>query len=79
MQILKTMLYGYIWLMLLSPYMIFVLLSCLCSKNSVSFIEIIGVLGGTYFYYDFIWMDVRKKFKLLDDAFVKAISAKKYF
>jgi hypothetical protein len=38
-----------------------------------SFVEVIGVLGGTGYYWQAVWIPVRQKCKVLDDEFMKRV------
>lgn len=68
-------LYLVLWLHLLTPLTIFLLLGCLAG-DTPSLLELIGVLGGTYYYYTGVWMPIRRKFKDMDDYLVRRCYAR---
>lgn len=68
----KVLLYGMVLLYLLSPFTIFMFLGYLANLTP-SFVEVIGVLGGTGYYWQAVWIPVRQKCKVLDDEFMKRV------
>ncbi|AUR92297.1 TMhelix containing protein [Vibrio phage 1.170.O._10N.261.52.C3] len=64
-------LYGLFWLILLSPFTIFLCLGRMTTQPSPDTVEIIGVLLGSYFYWDKVWMPVRVRFIAWDREFCK--------
>lgn len=69
---MKASFYVIIWLVLFSPFSIFMFLGCL-STNPLypTILEFIGILLGSYFYYQAVWIPVRKTFNNLDSEFCK--------
>lgn len=68
-SLLRTCIYGLFWLMILSPYTIFMILGCISEQPTPTAVEIIGVLVGSYFYYEKIWIPVRVRFITYDNEF----------
>lgn len=66
-------LYGMIWLVLLSPYTVFLSLGSMATYPMATPIEIIGVFGGCYFYWDVVWIPVRRKYLDWDQEFCKVM------
>lgn len=68
---LKIFIYGIFWLILLSPYTIFLTLGLMSKEPIPSGVEIVGILAGTGFYWQNIWMPIRSKMHKYDTEFVK--------
>ena len=68
---IKTFLYGFVWLILLSPYTIFLVLGYMTTQPSPTIVEMIGVITGTGFYWQNIWTPVRSKMWKCDVEFCK--------
>ncbi|AUR84870.1 TMhelix containing protein [Vibrio phage 1.063.O._10N.261.45.C7] len=68
---IKVFTYGTIWLLLLSPFSVWLLLGSLSTQPYPTLVEMIGVLAGSYFYWEVVWVPVRIKFETLDVEFCK--------
>lgn len=65
-------LYGIVWLLLLSPLFIFMILGMLCQNQMYpNTVEFIGIVSGTYLYYDVVWMPIRIRMNRYDIEFRK--------